>query len=515
MVLQLRNPRPAPRQAVWSGPANALRCTQTLWEPGLKYKFALAACARWESPYVVEWLAYYQLLGFDHVFLYCNDDAPEEMYGLVLPFLLGPRPFVTFRHHPVQGEQYWMYVHFLRHHLDECEWIAFLDLDEFIRLPRGQSIRRFCRRLWRRGGLPAVQLAEFRHRAATPRRRRAACCKTTQSASASCTRSPSLLRAPASLSVTGFSMSTNTAPSGIIRKVRRCRARSCATCWAKTWPITTLRATTRRSGSSTTPARGGRHHRDGAVIQHYFHRSEVSFRQRVERGLGGAFGGQTLWKNMADSDTFRSYLENINLVPDELLAAFWAGGAEPRGPDRHPTGTAAAGCAGWRCNQSRARPAGDAKLGQPMVARPHAGRGCRRRGGRPADRRTQLPHRLGGGAVVAGRSRQGASDHRDTHLQRDQCRCSWAVSSDFHISIGFDEDSFIEVCRKNDDAEVGGIKRGPFIWKPELAAFERLVRVTAMGPGFLHLDQIEVYGRSATPAPVVGPGLGFVRTIHH
>ena len=87
-----------------------------------KYRFSIAACARWESRFIVEWLNYYRIIGFDHVFLYCNDDDPRELYGKVLPYVLGPEPFVTFRHYPLQGEQLRMYRHFLQNDLElpEC-----------------------------------------------------------------------------------------------------------------------------------------------------------------------------------------------------------------------------------------------------------------------------------------------------------------------------------------------------------------------------------------------------------
>jgi hypothetical protein len=105
-----------------------------------KHKFALVACARWETESIVEWLVYHRHIGFDHVYLYCNDDDPAELYEAVLPFTQGPSPFVHFRHHPAQGEQAAMYQHFLRTFAPACEWFMFLDIDEFVVLRKGVTL---------------------------------------------------------------------------------------------------------------------------------------------------------------------------------------------------------------------------------------------------------------------------------------------------------------------------------------------------------------------------------------
>lgn len=111
-----------------------------------KYRFSIAACARWETAYIVEWLNYHRSIGFDHVFLYCNDDDPAELRQKVSAFTKAPAPFVTFRHHVAQGEQAQIYQHFLAHHLAECEWVSFLDIDEFLRLPEDETISDFMAR---------------------------------------------------------------------------------------------------------------------------------------------------------------------------------------------------------------------------------------------------------------------------------------------------------------------------------------------------------------------------------
>ncbi len=96
-----------------------------------EFEIVIVACARWENDYIVEWLNYHRIVGFNHVFLYCNDNDPSELYEKTLPFTFGSHPFVTFVHYPFQGMQGQMYKHFLKHHAHMTKWFIFLDIDEF------------------------------------------------------------------------------------------------------------------------------------------------------------------------------------------------------------------------------------------------------------------------------------------------------------------------------------------------------------------------------------------------
>lgn len=107
------------------------------------HRFSIVACARWETLYILEWLTYHKHIGFDHVYLYCNDDDPSELYQKILPFLVGSDPFVTFHHFMFQGQQLEMYLHFLVNHRKETKWVAFLDIDEFLRLTHDGSVDSF------------------------------------------------------------------------------------------------------------------------------------------------------------------------------------------------------------------------------------------------------------------------------------------------------------------------------------------------------------------------------------
>lgn len=108
-----------------------------------KHRHVIVAAARWETDSIVEWLNFYRHIGFDHIYLYCNDDRPDELYEAVMPFVVGPRPFVTFNYYSLTGMQEQMYTHFLRNHIYDCEWFAFIDIDEFVLLRDYDSIGEF------------------------------------------------------------------------------------------------------------------------------------------------------------------------------------------------------------------------------------------------------------------------------------------------------------------------------------------------------------------------------------
>ncbi len=110
-----------------------------------KYRFSLVACARWEETQIQEWVEYHKSIGFDHIYLYSNDDDPTVLFRAVAPYAYGPDPFVTFRHWPELGKQPAMYFHFLDTFRHETEWFSFLDIDEFLVFKRLNNVADFMR----------------------------------------------------------------------------------------------------------------------------------------------------------------------------------------------------------------------------------------------------------------------------------------------------------------------------------------------------------------------------------
>jgi hypothetical protein len=105
-----------------------------------RVNFAIVAIARRENLYVEEWLNYHYGIGFDRIYLYDNPGAGDadlvflkDRYDerLVLTTITG------------EGRQSGAYKHFIDNFREETDWVAFLDLDEFIVLREDKTFRGF------------------------------------------------------------------------------------------------------------------------------------------------------------------------------------------------------------------------------------------------------------------------------------------------------------------------------------------------------------------------------------
>ena len=285
-----------------------------------KYRFSIAACARWETPYIVEWLNYYQALGFDHVFLYCNDDDPAELNDTVAAFTQGQRPFVTFRHHAAVGEQAQMYRHFLETDAHESEWVSFFDIDEFLHLPEGSKISDFMARFgaeidcvlfnWVFFGpnghkLPPAGpvLTNYTRRSGNLHPHTKYVAKSSlfsRDRSANLEEGVAFWHSPESIAD----------KSAKIVNVLGEDARNYYAAFEEASPF--VNQWHRKSRIFET-----------GFIHHYAFRSERAFWERSARGLKGKFEGQTIWRELAESDRFAPFLEEVNGVLDCRLADFW------------------------------------------------------------------------------------------------------------------------------------------------------------------------------------------------
>jgi len=92
---------------------------------------ALCCIAKDEDRFLKEWLTYHALIGFEHFFIYDNLSAvpiAELLDGWASPAQ------VTVIRNPSELSQGIVYTHCLQHYGNGFKWIAFLDVDEFIRL---------------------------------------------------------------------------------------------------------------------------------------------------------------------------------------------------------------------------------------------------------------------------------------------------------------------------------------------------------------------------------------------
>ncbi|MDR2504378.1 MAG: glycosyltransferase family 92 protein [Deltaproteobacteria bacterium] len=96
-------------------------------------KFYLAACCiiKDEEPFMEEWFTYHQLIGVEHFFVYDNFSTPPlEENSFVQKLAAAGLLTLT----PIAGRamQLPAYAHCLQNYGTQCQWLAFIDLDEFI-----------------------------------------------------------------------------------------------------------------------------------------------------------------------------------------------------------------------------------------------------------------------------------------------------------------------------------------------------------------------------------------------
>jgi glycosyltransferase involved in cell wall biosynthesis len=94
-----------------------------------KVNLSICAIMKNEGPYLIEWLEFHKLLGVERFYLYdnCSDDLTTQILDYYIN--IGE---VIYHYWPDRPGQVSAYNHCLENHRLESEWIAFIDLDEFL-----------------------------------------------------------------------------------------------------------------------------------------------------------------------------------------------------------------------------------------------------------------------------------------------------------------------------------------------------------------------------------------------
>jgi hypothetical protein len=106
-------------------------------------RVAICAIAKNEGRYLEEWVAYHHLIGFDPIRIYSHepdDNSPEILARLARRGLV---EWQEWSAQPHEKPQWVAYEHGMETLRDRVDWIAFIDLDEFIVLPGHPSIQAF------------------------------------------------------------------------------------------------------------------------------------------------------------------------------------------------------------------------------------------------------------------------------------------------------------------------------------------------------------------------------------
>ena len=436
-----------------------------------KHGASIFTCARQATPYVSEWLQYHRAIGFDQVYLYCNDDDPLELYGEVRPFCEGPRPFVTFRHFPYRGQQFYMLLHGLRHYRQETEWIAFLDIDEFLVLPHLDNVKAFLGHVPPGWAALHINWSFFGNNFHAERPH--------GSVLLNYTRREEQLHP-------GGKTITRSARIDLDRLTDKFPF------WlgwqGRMGPEFQVRDVLGHPVEAvpTWSSQIQEHMRNTAVIARYAFRSTTDFIRRLHQGAQDEFAGLPGWQQIHEAQRPDALLSTLNAITDTYLADFWqrclrdCQAARVVPPARLP-------------NVAPGKPANQSSIGA-------ASRGATTE----ADAAGVVSGRITGGAQCHTAEEDQPwwmVDLGEPHLiyeirlfnRVDQPAMRHRLGA-FRIELGADAGSWQPIYENDGSVPVGGADGDPLILRLSTAATARGVRVRALGHTCLHLDQVEVYG---------------------
>ena len=110
-----------------------------------KYEVAVVAISKNEGLYLKEWVEYYRIIGIDKIYFYDNE-SDDNTKILIKPYVDGG--FVEYTLIRGTGKQLDAYNDAIAKHKDECRYMAFLDMDEYL-MPenKGEKIGDIVKRL--------------------------------------------------------------------------------------------------------------------------------------------------------------------------------------------------------------------------------------------------------------------------------------------------------------------------------------------------------------------------------
>jgi FkbM family methyltransferase len=285
--------------------------------PVAQHRYVIVACARWETPYIREWIGYHQAIGFDHIYLYCNDDDPADFRAEVFADPAA-RDFVTLRHYAGQGQQAAMYRDAMQTVRAEAEWVMFLDIDEFLVLRNGNNVHSFMAAFEARADSVYFNWLMFGNNAFVDRpvgsvlqnytRRSASLDPHTKHITRVNKLPPEKLDAPSWPFWHGLT-------NPLWSELRRVNV--LGQDWGHYLDGFPENAATILADADLTQKIIA-----VASINHYVFKSEADFTLRAQRGLGGQFVGQIKWAELHRSGEHKRILQELNETEDTYLRDF-------------------------------------------------------------------------------------------------------------------------------------------------------------------------------------------------
>jgi glycosyltransferase involved in cell wall biosynthesis len=94
-----------------------------------KYELSIAAIARNEAPYILEWIEYHRIVGVEHFYIYDNESV-DNLKDILQPYINSG--IVTYTYFPGRVKQGAAYNDAIKHYKNEMKWLAIIDINEFI-----------------------------------------------------------------------------------------------------------------------------------------------------------------------------------------------------------------------------------------------------------------------------------------------------------------------------------------------------------------------------------------------
>jgi hypothetical protein len=104
-------------------------------------KCCICAIAKNENDYINEWCKYHLNLGFDKIFIFDNNEKTTEYVGNRIDRSISEHITIIPANDCTYGFQVKVYSQFYDKFNKEFDWLAFLDIDEFIVLNKHKSIK--------------------------------------------------------------------------------------------------------------------------------------------------------------------------------------------------------------------------------------------------------------------------------------------------------------------------------------------------------------------------------------
>lgn len=99
-----------------------------------KYNLAVVLIVKNEAKYISEWIEYYNLIGFNHIYIYDNDSS-DDIKSVLKKYV--ENGFVTYKYMGGLKRQYDAYNDALNQYGHKCKYMAFFDADEFLYCQEG------------------------------------------------------------------------------------------------------------------------------------------------------------------------------------------------------------------------------------------------------------------------------------------------------------------------------------------------------------------------------------------